>query len=786
MIKTNLKGAAGVQINIKDVSGRPNTKAAPYRIGLVGWTPKGPSNIPVVVTTESDLYSIFGTPKGFKPSEVYLLHNAKILLNAGAEVVIVRTVQTATEETQETLNLGVYLVPSSGAASLSSPVKSPKVYLYEDSSGTLYKQTDGITYNTTDNGTLTKYKVGTSSSPGAFIAYERDATDTSYCVEEVYIVNETYIVGSPVGLSYNMDNVLLNKQNQKLTAADHQDSPFTMFLKYPGFNKFFAAIRTFEVGLETYLYPDVTGTLYKQIDGITYSTAANGTTRYKVGTSSSVDAFLTYSMNGVYYELNGFEAPHTLNADPSDIWYSSEIASYKSYVQGLGVYSAPYTVDVNSDSLIYGDVWVKGAFRVANGVRKADLDKAELNETLNLLVKQLIAIRVYESKTSQTPIETLYATLNEFVTDYGDQLEITSVASNLLNFKKRVDEVNLVTTNTINKSVSRTELTGGTSETHPNRSSKALSDAWGMFGDTTNVDVSLLVDGGSSIANFGDDRENAGFEQADMAVVTAMLNVSSARMDAPCVLDLPKRSKVNDLVTYFKKYPSVGNEVDGSTASYATFWGNAQDGRQIINDTFNKKQIEAARSVFKAVVAYNVFNTSYPWQTQWGPNRGLITSPSVGTINPRTYPDEVGLLSQNRINPSRLTTTGEYFWDDYTLMAKSSVLQRWHAVCFLANLNKRYRKMLEQYVAELNTPALRKTIWNMLNDDLNYIMNHADPPGLYNYYVICDETNNTPEVIDAGQLNVDVGLEIVRDTRVINLTTTLYKPGGIVKSGIKV
>ncbi len=70
MIKSNLKGAAGVQINIKDISGRPNTTSAPYRIGLVGWTPKGPSNIPVVVSTESDLYSIFGTPKRYKPNEV--------------------------------------------------------------------------------------------------------------------------------------------------------------------------------------------------------------------------------------------------------------------------------------------------------------------------------------------------------------------------------------------------------------------------------------------------------------------------------------------------------------------------------------------------------------------------------------------------------------------------------------------------------------------------------------------------------------------------------------------
>lgn len=731
MIKTNLKGAAGVQINIKDVSGRPNTKAAPYRIGLVGWTPKGPSNIPVVVTTESDLYSIFGTPKGFKPYEVYLLHNAKILLNAGAEVIIVRTVQATTEET---LNYGVYLAPSATAAEIT-----------QDTVGT----GDGIT---------------------------------------------------PVAISYNMDNVLLNKKNQKLVASEDPDSPFTMFLKYPGFNKFFTSIQTFEVGelsALVYLYEDVTGTFYKQADGTTYSTTVNGTTKYKIGTVSSSGAFATYSLdvtgttafstlktyvlNGVYYTTGGFEAPHTLNADPSDDWYSSEVAAFKAYVQGLGVYTSPYVDDANK---IYGDVFIAGEFYVANGVLAANLSTlTEKNDTLNEIVNQLVAIRVYESKTSQNPIETIFATVNEFVTDYGDQLEITSVTSNLLSFKKSEDVIDI---SVINKSVARAELTGGSSETHPNRSSQALASAWEMFGDTTNVEVSLLVDGGSSIAGFGTDRENDGTETADMAVVTAMLKVSSSRMDAPCVLDLPKRSKVNDLVTYFKKYPSVGNEVDGSTASYATFWGNAQDGRQIINDTFNKKQIEAARSVFKGVVAYNVFNTSYPWQTQWGPNRGLITSPSVGTINPRTYPDEVGLLSQNRINPSRLTTTGEYFWDDYTLMAKSSVLQRWHAVCFLANLNKRYRKMLEQYVAELNTPALRKTIWNMLNDDLNYIMNHADPPGLYNYYVICDETNNTPEVIDAGQLNVDVGLEIVRDTRVINLTTTLYRTGGIVESGIKV
>jgi len=746
MIKTNLKGAAGVQINIKDLSGRPNTKAAPYRIGLVGWTPKGPSNIPVLVTTESELYSIFGTPKKYSVNQVYLLHNAKILLNAGAEVVIVRTVQLSSGT--EILNYGVYTWASGGASTITSPTDSTK----------------------------------------------------------------------PTAISNNMYTVVENKKNLDLAASTIAASPFTMFLKYPGFDKYFTSIQTFESDITT----DING---------------NAVTDMPI-----------------------YETAHSLNISPSLSYYSSERAAFKSYVQGLGLYEDSYSVpSTDTDNqiflvadvageyyaqtdtglytgnttgyysktvvttgdrfkistslsdtgrfavygtgttgeyvddtavLLYGDARNGDKFYKLNGISLSDFDGALSdplpltvveNEALNEFLDLFVIVRLYESLTSQNPLETIYATTKEYVTDSGDQLDITTISSNLLVFK-----TGLSTDSVIDGCVSRTELKGGTSDTNPVRNSQALVYAWGMFADSTNLEVSLLVDGGSSISAFGTDRENDGLENGDMAVVTAMLKVSSGRMDAPCIIDLPKRSNVNELVKYFKKYPSIGNEVEGSTASFATFWGNAQDGRQIINDVFNKKQIEAARSVFKAIVAYNVYTTSYPWQTQWGPNRGLITSPSLGTINPRTFPDEIGLLSQSRINPSKLTATGEYFWDDFTLMSKSSVLQRWHAVCFLANLNKRYRKMLEQYVAELNTSALRKTIWNMLNEDLNFIKNLADPAGLYDYYVICDETNNTPEVIDAGQLNVDIGLEIVRDTRVINLTTTLYRTGGIVESGIKV
>lgn len=759
MIKNQLKGAAGVQINLVDKSGRPSTVATPYRIGLVGWTPKGPSNTPVVVTSENDLYSIFGTPKGYKPYEVYVLHNAKILLNAGAEVIIVRTVNGTLSDPTETeiLNFGVYHIPTSPA---------------------------------------------------------------------VATVNQTDATGALKAISNNIDVAISSKKNQVLAASQDADSPFTMFLKYPGFTGYFVKIQTFESGI-------LGATGVPDGDVAHTLNVAPGMSYY----NSERAAFKSYVQGlGLYTEYYTADLPELkttakyLKADAAGTYYLQANGSYAEVVNGVTKYllsntastgSVPvYPMDASDDVLVttqtylydgvysasevfamYGDVYnsTTGLFytakdtKDANGVvtHAVNSDFASVtvdgndnfvpNEGLNSFLDIFVIVRVYTSKTASSAIETLYATTTEYVTDSGDQLEISYVASSILSF--RVNDLVNGSISVKNKGVAISELKGGNSLGFY-RSSSALASAWGLYGDITNVEVSLLIDGGSSIVGFGNDRENDGTENADMNVVNAMLTVSSNRMDAPCVIDVPKRSNVNDLITLFKKYPSIGNEVDGSTASYASFWGNAQDGRQIINDTFNKKQIEAARSTFKGVVAFNVYKTSYPWQTQWGPNRGLITSPSLGTINPRTYPDEVGLLSTSRINPTRLNTNGEYFWDDYTLMAKSSVLQRWHAVCFLANLNKRYRRLLEQYVAELNTSALRKTIWNALNEDLNFIMNHADPQGLYNYYVICDETNNTPEVIDAGQLNVDIGLEIVRDTRVINLTTTLYRTGGIVESGI--
>ena len=918
---SQLKGAAGVAINTVNLSGYPATANNGYNIGLVGWTPQGPSNKVTLIPDTATLYSLFGYPTNYSANQVSVLHAAKIILDAGAQVQLVRAVDgsgnASAQFTSEFLNYAAF-----------------ELTQYPSNSGTFAAQTLDSQYT---GNNLNTYTITTASwTTGTKYYTTTVEADTHYSTINNNTAAQTLTVASwttgavfyasPTGYSTNLIlnnrvNNISNLNQYTLTAYNGVNSPFTAFLNFPGFtgyqlslqtfqtfatpsalvgdaahslnlisgdanySSFIGEFRNFVLGLGLYQDYQVVGTATSDLSGqywlggVSYSTTANGGSKYAItaptvsatgdyfaiaatstpntvlqtlsgyttqvlvnginynpaytitatawstgtnkfyltsGVYSTTGSGTAYTLsisldpiNGTYYALTdgtvitGFTNVITTGTYTLTIatwatgtaYYATDVAysNYSMYGAHTVVNTAtqPYPYNIAA----YGDRWyaTNNAFYRYNGqTLEANLGappNVYINTALNTLIYKFGVVRTYTSSTATIPLETLYITLGDYVTSSGLQLNIVNSGSQLLTFKANV-AFTMPTTGWINATTSNFTLLGGntlafgTQTSQTSRSS--FTPAWALFNDIVNVDVRLLVDGGCTIANFANDPDNTDMESVDSSTVTAMLNVSSYRNDAPSIFDLPKTRVASNLVKKFvRQYPSVGKEVNGSTASYATFWGNAQDGRQLINDTFNQKQIEVGRSVFKAVAVYNVFNTSYPWQTSWGPNRGAIQSPSVASLNPRTFPDDIGLLSKNRINPSKLTPNGEFFWDDWSLQGTSSVLQRWHAVMFLADVYRRYTTILDQYVAELNTPDLRKTIHDVLNEDLNFIKNVAKPAGLYDYYVICNDSNNPPSVIDADQLNVDIGMEIVRDTRVILLTNTLYRTGGIVASKIK-
>lgn len=714
-----LNGASGVEINIFDKSGRPTNTGNKYNIGLVGWTPKGPSNIPVYLTKESELYALFGTPLRQTSKSAFLLHNAKIALNAGAGVIAVRAVKDA-----EGLDYYVYGADSNTVLEYATVSKD----------NTLKSETYGIS----DVATKGRYNLK-AYSDSTFTAFMKYPGFTGYYISvQAFESSIKGTDGKAIVNGYENAHSLNVHSGPKWATQDRY-----AFKSFVQGNGLYQDLVTTDITV--YLVKGTGAEFQLKVEGNTVDT-------FKITTSSDKSAVAVASYGGKYYAID--EATNTFKIDTV------------SYYPSVG----------------YGDILAsEGGFYTLNGdLIKSTGTYSNKNTALNYFLQIALIVRLFESSISDTAIETIRATVGDYVTDSGSQLNLLYADSTLLTFKlgtKAIPNSGATTT--------PTKMTSPNLSSVYSRDSATLATAWGMFKDIDAVDVSMLVDGGSSIIGFGEDTDNTDAESTDLNVVTAMLTVSSYRLDCPSIFDAPKRRSAAEAVRAAKFFPSIGNETGGSTAPYAVYWGNLQDGRQIINDTFNRRQVECARSIFKGITAFNIATKNKVWNTQWGPNRGGITTPSLASLNPRKYPDEVGLLSQSRINPSRINSNGEFFWDDYTLMAKNSVLQRWHAVCFLANLNKRYRRLLEQYVAELNTPILRNTIYTLLHEDLKAILT-SDPPGLYNFYVICDESNNTPDVIDAGKLNVDVGLEIARDTRVITLNTTLYRTNGIIESGISI
>lgn len=808
---SQLKGAAGVAIRTVDLSGRPATDNNAYKVGLVGWTPQGPTNAVTLVKDTSDLYSLFGYPTGYTANQVAVLHNAKIMLDAGAQVQMVRAVDGSASSLNETFNYAAFkwaaptgsapnIVSGSTFDSTATPVGNKSNNISTPGEFTLSAYTDPASPFTA----FLKYP-GFGGYQISFQSFQTfgPQTEASAIGDQIHslnLISGDQYYSDAIGDFRNFVWGLGLYQDYQITG------PVDLFTTGTGTSRYnvtlpvaAGASGAYYVQTSTTASPAITGyTGTAQKYTITDATWVSGT-KYTKTTSGGATVYtpdagagtlqltITASSSGTFYATT---------SDGTAVGYSTVQTSYNLTVtaNAAGTYYADASQvasKVNPFAITaYGDrYYTDGKFYrysgavIAAGAPTVGATIVE-NTKLNDFIKLFGVIRTYASATASSPIETLYITLNDYVTPYGQQLGIANTDSVILNFKK--NSATTVTT-WVDSNIARTTLSGGSvlkfgTETTRN----AYTLGWKLFEDIEKVDVRVLVDGGSTIVNFANDPDNTDMETVDIATVTAMLTTSSVRQDAPSVLDLPKTRVPATLVKKFvRQYPAFGNEVDGSTASYATYWGNAQDGRQLITDIFNQKQIEAARSVFKAVAMFNVYNTSYPWQTSWGPNRGAIGAPSIASLNVRKYPDDIGLLSKNRINSSKLSANGEFFWDDYSLQSKSSILQRWHAVVFLADLNRRYRTILEQFVAELNTPDLRRTIYGILNEDLNFIKNVAKPAGLYNYYVICDESNNPPSVVDAEQLNVDIGLEITRDTRVILLTTTLYRTGGIVLTGIK-
>lgn len=246
------------------------------------------------------------------------------------------------------------------------------------------------------------------------------------------------------------------------------------------------------------------------------------------------------------------------------------------------------------------------------------------------------------------------------------------------------------------------------------------------------------------------------------------------RKDCFTVLSMPLQYMLNpsNKRQIANPYTSMKNYVDNTlniNSSYSTIYGNYFK----IYDRFAEKERWVPAAGFAAAtIAYTDF-TDAQWFAPAGINRGIISNVIDIAVNPNKAQRDV--LYYSRINPIvRFQGEGIVIWGQKTLQSGASAFDRINVRRLFLHLEKSISKMARAFLFEFNDDFTRTRFRGTVNPFLSEVKSRR---GVYDYLVVCDETNNTPQVIDTNQFNAEILLKPTRVAEFINLRFTAVGTG---------
>jgi hypothetical protein len=277
--------------------------------------------------------------------------------------------------------------------------------------------------------------------------------------------------------------------------------------------------------------------------------------------------------------------------------------------------------------------------------------------------------------------------------------------------------------------------------------------AYDKFRNSEEVDISLVVTGGAS-AN---------------VVQHVIDNLVEYRRD--CVAFVSPR--FSDVVN------NVGDEADDSVAYRNSVIQRSTS--YAIMDSGWKYQFDKYNNVYRWVplnadLAGLCVRTDFdrdPWYSPAGFNRGQIKNVVKLSWNPdKTDRDE---LYKNGINPVvSFPGEGVVLYGDKTMQAKPSAFDRINVRRLFIVLEKAIARAAKYSLFEFNDEFTRAQFVALVEPFLRDVQGRR---GIYDFRVVCDTTNNTPEVIDRNEFIGDIYIKPARSINFIQLNFVAVRTG---------
>ena len=253
------------------------------------------------------------------------------------------------------------------------------------------------------------------------------------------------------------------------------------------------------------------------------------------------------------------------------------------------------------------------------------------------------------------------------------------------------------------------------------------------------------------------------------AKANKLIEIASLRKDCIACIS-PHRGGVVNIANSDTQTDNIIKFYDGVTSSsYAVF----DSGYKYTFDRFNNQFRYIALNADIAGLMARTSINQFSWFSPAGSARGAINGAVKLAYNPSQAQRD--LIYPRRINPVVAQAgSGIILFGDKTGLAQASAFDRINVRRLFLTIEDSIERAAKDQLFEFNDVITRSNFVNIVEPFLRDVKAKR---GITEFVVICDETNNTPDVIDSNQFRADIFVKPARSINFIGLTFVATRTG---------
>lgn len=278
-----------------------------------------------------------------------------------------------------------------------------------------------------------------------------------------------------------------------------------------------------------------------------------------------------------------------------------------------------------------------------------------------------------------------------------------------------------------------------------------LETAYDLFMNADEVDISLVISGPASttLASY------------------LIQNLAESRQDCIVFVSPTKAAVVNNAGDEVADITTFRNALPSSS------YGFCDSGWKYAYDKYNDKFRWVPLNGDVAGIAARSDSATDPWYSPAGATRGNVKNVVKLAWNPKQLDrDELYKIGINPI--VSFPGQGTLLYGDKTLLSRPSAFDRINVRRLFIILEKTIARLARTQLFEFNDEYTRSQFRNMVEP---YLRDVKSRRGVVDYRVVCDDSNNTSEVIEQNRFIGDIFVKPARSINFIQLNFVAVRNG---------